>query len=172
VAKIPVDIVGAMLKHKNLDVTDYYSQPTHGILADAVDNYLFSIAAHVNVRQAVTRSPQELHELIEEAQDKYGTFTNVVGGTCVIHAPCIGKFACIGCPGLVPDPEKRPEVEWKKGWAQGQREMAAQYGLPFEVKSMERLERDCELILREMDQIEAYRSDEKRVALVQITRRR
>jgi len=63
VEKIPVDIVGEWLKQKNLDVTDYYSQPTEGMVADAADRYLARIAAHVHVGDAVRRSPTELRAL-------------------------------------------------------------------------------------------------------------
>ena len=57
VEKIPVDIVGEWLKQKNLDVTDYYSQPTEGMVADAADRYLARIATHLHVGDAVRRSP-------------------------------------------------------------------------------------------------------------------
>ncbi len=65
VEKIPVDIVGEWLKQKSLDVTDYYSQPTEGMVADAADRFLARIAAHVHVGDAVRRSPTELRALYE-----------------------------------------------------------------------------------------------------------
>src|SRR6266540_2370724 len=60
IEKIPIDIVGEWLKQKNLDVTDYYSQPTDSLVAEAADRYLARIAAHVHVGEAVRRSPLEL----------------------------------------------------------------------------------------------------------------
>jgi len=44
VEKIPIDIVGQWLKQKNLDVTDYYSQPTESMVAEAADRYLSRVA--------------------------------------------------------------------------------------------------------------------------------
>jgi hypothetical protein len=59
VEKSPADIVGARLKQKNLDVTDYYSQPTARMVGEAADQFLTRAAAHVHVGEAVRRSPDE-----------------------------------------------------------------------------------------------------------------
>ena len=63
VEKIPIDIVGAWLHQKNLRVTDYYSQPTESMVAEASDVFLSRVAAQINVSEAVLRSPDELLQL-------------------------------------------------------------------------------------------------------------
>lgn len=80
VEKIPLDVVGAWLKQKNLAVTDYYSQPTVGMVAAAADQYLSRVAAHIDVERAVLRSPAELRQLYEEARGRAGTLASVLDG--------------------------------------------------------------------------------------------
>jgi hypothetical protein len=162
VEKIPLDIVGEWLKQKSLDVTDYYSQPTESMVAEAVDLYLARVSVSVHIGQAVHRSPQELQQLYNEAKDKAGTLADVIGGQCVSHGFCAAKFACVGCPGKVPDPAKRLQLERHKIWAMTQVEYATQEGLLPESERMKQLARDCETELQEIDQIEAYRKDEER----------
>lgn len=169
---VPLDVLGIILKHKSLAVTDYYSQPTESVVAEATDRYFARIATHVSLQEAVLRSPEEIGRLVEEAQGKVGALSNVIGGECVINSPCIGQWACMGCAGHAPDPVKRSQVEEKKRWAETQMEMALREGLTVEFEQMKKLVRDCEATLREMAQIEAYRKDEKRDALVQLERRR
>lgn len=101
VEKIPIDIVGERLKQKNLDVTDYYSQPTESMVAKAADHYLSRIAVSVHLHKAVQRSPQELQKLYHEARGKVGTLAEVIGGHCISHGFCAAKFACVGCAGKV-----------------------------------------------------------------------
>lgn len=172
VEKIPLDIVGALLKQKNLDVTDYYSQPTESMVAEAHDQYLARSALHLNVGEALRRSPEELQALYHEAKGKAGTLAEVIGGHCVCHGFCAAKFACVGCAGKVPDPAKRGQLEQHRTWAMQQVEFATQEGLYPEAERMKQLIRDCETELQEMDQIEAYRRDEGHVAIVQIESRK
>ncbi len=172
VEKIPLDIVGAMLKQKNLNVTAYYSQVTPGMIADAHDGFLAGFAAQINVGEAVQRSPEELQQLIEEAQGKAGTFAEVMGGQCVMHGFCGAKFVCIGCPGKVPDPAKRAQVEKHMEWAGKQVQYATEEGLYPEAERMKQVVRDCATEIREKDQIEAYRKDEQRVPLITISPRK
>ncbi len=115
VEKIPIDIVGAWLHQKNLTITDYYSKPTESMVAEASDLFLSRVAAQINVREAVLRSPEELRQLYEGARGKAGTLADVIGGHCVSHGYCAAKFACVGCAGKVPDPAKRYQIERHKG---------------------------------------------------------
>ena len=48
VEKYPLDVVGAWLKQKNLAVTDYCSQPTADLIADAADDYLARFSRFLN----------------------------------------------------------------------------------------------------------------------------
>jgi hypothetical protein len=118
VEKIPVDIVGEWLKQRNLDVADYYSQPTEGMGADAADRYLARIAAHVHVGEAVRRSPTELRELYETARGKVGTLADVIGGHCVspVSAPPTSPASAV--PARRPI---RPSVSRSNGTAPGLR---------------------------------------------------
>lgn len=168
VEKIPLDVVGAWLKQKNLAVTDYYSQPTAGMVAAAADQYLSRVAAHIDVERAVLRSPEELRRLYEEARGRAGTLANVLGGQCVSHGFCTAKFACIGCAGKVPDPAKRHQVEAQRAWAVEQVRLATAEGLYPEARRMEQLLRDASAELKEMDLIERYRQDETRCAVIRL----
>lgn len=166
VEQIPIDIVGEWLKQKSLDVTDYYSKPTESMVGEAADQFLTRTAAHVRVAEAVRRTPQELQKLYEDARGKVGTLSEVIGGHCVSHGFCAAKFACVGCAAKVPDPAKRNQVERHKQWALMQVDFTTQEGLYPEAERMKQLVRDCETELSEMDQIDAYRRDEVRVARV------
>lgn len=168
VEKIPVDIVGAWLQQKNLLVTEYYSAPGPGQIAEAADRYLARIAAQIDVAEAVLRSPAELRRQYEEARGQAGTLTEVPGGTCTQHGFCAAKFACIGCAAKVPDPDKRPQVRHKQFWALQQVDYAVQEGLLAEAERMRQLARDCALEEQEMDQIEAYRRDAAQTPPLQI----
>jgi hypothetical protein len=168
VEKIPVDIVGAWLKQKNLDVTDYYSKPTASMVGAAADQFLARVAAHVQVGEAVRRSPAELRRAFEEARGKAGTLAQVTGGHCVSHGFCAAKFACVGCAGKVPEPTFRGQVERHKEWALMQVNFALQEGLLPEAERMRQLMRDCDAELQEMSQIEAFRQDEERVATIRV----
>jgi hypothetical protein len=167
VEKIPVDIVGEWLKQKHLDVTDYYSQPTDAMVADAADRYLARIAGHVQAADAVRRSPAELRALYAAARGKVGTLAEVIGGHCVSHGFCAAKF---GCAGKVPDPAKRHQVERHRAWAMAQVALAVEEGLHPEAERMKQLVRDCDTELDEMDQIDTYRRDEARAAHIHVTR--
>jgi hypothetical protein len=90
--------MGEMLKQKNLEVTDYYSQPTGSMVASAADTLLARFAAQLDVGDAVTHTPNEVRQLYEEARGKVGALAEVIGGHCVQPGFCPAKFACIGCP--------------------------------------------------------------------------
>jgi hypothetical protein len=172
VAKVPIDVVRAILKHKSLRVTEYYSQITEGLVAEAADEYLARIASNLDVRETVLRSPEELQKQFEEAERTIGTMTQVTGGDCTYHAPCYGRFVCVGCPSKVPDPAKRYQVEDKRRSAVERRDRCLEEGLLPEAEQMKQVIRNCDAELKEMGMIEDYRKDEERVALFQIERRR
>jgi hypothetical protein len=82
VEKYPLDVVGAWLKQKNLAVTDYYSQPTAGLITDAADEYLARFSTFLNAGQLIERTPEELRKLHDEARGRIGALADVVGGHC------------------------------------------------------------------------------------------
>lgn len=166
VLKIPKDVVREWLQQKDIDVTDYYSQPTDSMIAEHHDQLLMRFAASVNLGKHVLRAPEEQVRLFEEAAGKTGTLAEVEGGHCVSHGFCAAKFACIGCAGKVVDPSKRYQVERKKEWAKMQVDFCRAEGLMPEVNRLEQLIRDCDAELAEMDMIEHYRKDGNRVAFI------
>jgi hypothetical protein len=171
IEKIPVDLVGEWLKQKQLDVTEYYSHPTDTMIAEAADRYLARIAAHIDLGEAVRRSPPELQALYEASRGKVGTLAEVIGGHCVSHGFCAANFACVGCAGKVPDPAKRHQVERRRQWTTAQVPLATAEGLYPEAERMKQLIRDWDTELQEMDQIEAYRRDEARDATIHLAPR-
>lgn len=166
VLKIPKDVVREWLQQKDIDVTDYYSQPTDSMIAEHHDQLLMRHAAHIHLGKQVLRVPEEQVRLYEEAAGKTGTLADVEGGHCVSHGFCAAKFACIGCAGKVVDPTKRYQVERKKEWAKMQIDFCRAEGLLPEVNRLEQLIRDCDAELAEMDMIEHYRRDGNRVAFI------
>jgi len=72
---------------------------------------------------------------------------------------CPAKFACIGCSGNAPDPDRRYQIEVKKAWATEQATWAKGQGLFTEQRQMKQIQSDCELILEEMDLIVRARQD-------------
>jgi len=175
VEKLPIDIVGALLKQKDLEVTAYYSAATPTMIAEAADRFLAGFAARLDVGEAVLRAPEELRRQYEEAARAVGTLADVVGGQCTMHGFCPAQFACVGCSMKVPDPAQRRQVEEKRAWARAQLDWATREGLAPEAGRMEQLLRDCAAELKEMDMIEAYRQDEQHsppLRLIQPARRR
>lgn len=62
---------------------------------------------HINVTEAILRSPIELKEQYESAKKLVGTLTEVNGGYCTYHAFCFAQFACNGCKSESPRPKKK-----------------------------------------------------------------
>jgi hypothetical protein len=72
---------------------------------------------------------------------------------------CPVKFACIGCAGNAPDPERRYQIEAKRTWAVQQISWARREKLVAEERQMNRVIQDCDLILEEMTLMERARAD-------------
>lgn len=102
--KVDHDIIAEVLHQHDKSVTRYYAKPTPTQIATAAE-VLF--VDRINVATDVFRNPQEIKEMLDNAQDKIGALTEVIGGTCVVSNMCPVKFACIGCAGNAPDPKKR-----------------------------------------------------------------
>jgi hypothetical protein len=113
----------------------------------------------IDVAAEALRNPEEIGRMLQDAEGKIGALTEVIGGTCVISIFCPAKFACIGCAGNAPDPDKRYQIERKKAWAHQQEQWAVQERLPAEQRQMKQLQADCDLMLSEMDLIEIARAD-------------
>ncbi|AVK84829.1 hypothetical protein C3943_15345 [Lysinibacillus sp. B2A1] len=160
VEKIPLDIVGAWLHQKNIEVTDYYSAPTPSQVAQKADTWLKYTATHINITEAVKRSPEELQRMYEDAKNKVGTLNKVVGGVCTSHSFCPSKFQCVGCAAKVPEPDKKDELLKMKDWAQKSGQDWRTMGLLPEANRMNQVIRDCDKELQEIELMEAYKKDE------------
>ncbi len=172
VEQMPLDLVAEWLKQKNLEVTKYYSEMPAYMQAEERDAFLSRMAIHINVREAIIRSPEEIRKQGEEARRRTGTLAPVAGGDCTLHAFCPNQYSCIGCPAKAPDPEKRSQVMEKQRWAKEQLQYYTEEGLVLEAERMKRLLRDCEIELKEMDLMVAYRKDEQRVPIIKIEARK
>jgi len=78
----------------------------------------------------------------------------------VVSNLCPAKFACIGCSGNAPDPERRYQIETKRAWAREQSTWAHREHLPAEERQMKRVVQDCDLLLEAMTLIERARADQ------------
>lgn len=168
VEKIPVDIVGKWLHQKSVSVTNYYSRVTDSMVADAADQYLIAIANHIDVVDAVKRSPQQLRDIYIDASQKTGTLAKVTGGDCTSHGLCKAQFACVGCAAKVPDPAKKEQILHHKEWARKEMVFYREEGLLPEVNRLEKLIKDADLELQEIDLIEEYRKDEDVVGKIEV----
>lgn len=164
---LPIDLVAEWLKQKNLDVTRYYSQKTQQMVADEHASFVARLATQINVREAILRSPEEIRKQAESARKRIGILVPVCGGDCTLDAFCPNQFDCIHCPAKAPDPEKRSQVEEKRRWAEERLAYYEREGLVLEAEKMRQLVRACDLEIKEMEQIVAYRKDEIRVIQIQ-----
>lgn len=164
---LPIDLVARWLQQKNLEVTGYYSEMPEYMQLEQHSSFVARMATQINVREAILRSPEELKKQAEAAQKRIGILVPVCGGDCTLDMYCPNQFDCIHCPAKAPDPEKRHQVEEKKRWAEERLIYYEREGLVLETEKMRQLIRACDLELREMEQIVAYRKDETRVIQIQ-----
>jgi integrase len=162
--KVPVDIIAEILHQRDTTVTKYYSRPTETQVIEAAEMIFVD---RVDVAQEALRSPTEISRMLKEAEGKIGALTEVLGGTCVVANFCPAKFACIGCAGNAPDPDKRYQIEHKLAWAREQAAWAAKENLLAEARQMKHLVQDCELMVEEMDLIECARRDAAQSVVVE-----
>jgi len=130
-------------------------------------SFVARLATQINIREAILRSPEEIQKQAEAARRRVGMLVPVCGGDCTLDAFCPNQFDCINCPAKAPDPEKRYQVEEKRRWAEERLTHYEQERLVLEAEKMRQLLRACDLELKEIDQIGAYRKDETRVIQLQ-----
>ncbi|HEU5373934.1 MAG TPA: hypothetical protein VFV38_00700 [Ktedonobacteraceae bacterium] len=164
---LPLDLVAKWLQQKNLEVTGYYSEMPEYMQIEQHSSFIARLATQINVREAILRSPEEIQRQAEEARKRVGMLVPVVGGDCTLEVYCPNQFDCIHCPAKAPDPEKRSQVEEKRRWVEERFAYYEREGLVLETEKMRQLIRACDLELREMEQIVAYRKDETRVIQIQ-----
>ena len=164
---LPVDLVAKWLQQKNLEVTGYYSEMPEYMQIEQHSSFVARLATQINVREAILRSPEEIQKQAEEARRRVGMLVPVVGGDCTLEVYCPNQFDCIHCPAKAPDPEKRYQVEEKRRWAEERLAYYEREGLVLEAEKMRQLIRACDLEIKEMEQIVAYRKDETRVIQIQ-----
>jgi hypothetical protein len=168
---LPLDLVAEWLKQKNLDTTRYYSRKGQQEVAEEHASFVERLATEINIREAITRSPEEIRKLAEAARRRVGTLITVCGGECTFDGWCHNQFDCIRCPSKAPDPEKRYQVEEKLLNAEERLAYYEREGLVLEAEKMRHLIRNCHLELREMDLMTAYRKDSQRVIQIQPRKR-
>jgi hypothetical protein len=162
VGKLPLDVIGIMLKHKNPYVTEYYSRPTNEIVAEWADPFLDRLAAHLSEEGILAREPPALRAQYERAVEQVGTLFDVLGGDCTLHGICPIQFACIGCAANVPDPRKRHQVERELARCQERIAECLADNRVHEAERWRQHQRRCLVVLKEMDLLESYQQDEER----------
>lgn len=151
-----------ILNQKYLDVTRYYGRPTPRQIAERSHGLMLQISQCIDVGELLVRSPEEIQQMLLNAQQTHGTLTRTRGGKCLLAGECPILFACIGCAAKAPDPACRGEVEETKQLTLIQIERAQKRGLTLEALQYEKKLKQCETELREMDLMELYRADELR----------
>jgi integrase len=153
---VPVEVIAKILHQRHLEVTQYYSKPTKQQVIEAAE---LMFVERIDIAAEALRSPDEIGKMLRDAEGQVGALTEVVGGTCVVSNMCPVKFACIGCAGNAPDPERRYQIEAKRTWAVQQISWARREKLVAEERQMNRVIQDCDLILEEMTLMERARAD-------------
>lgn len=160
---VPADIVARLLHQRHVEVTQYYARPTTQQVVEAAE-LLF--VDRIDVAAEAVRHPKEIGQLLRDAEGQIGALSEVLGGTCVVGNMCPAKFACIGCAGNAPDPDRRVQIDTKRRWAEQQIRWATKEGLYAEQRQMTQLVRDCDVVLQEMDLIAAARKDGQQTVVV------
>jgi hypothetical protein len=160
---VPVEVIAQILHQRHVEVTRYYTRPTKQQVMQAAE-LLF--VDRIDMAAEALRSPDEIAQMLRKAEGQIGALTEVLGGTCVVSNMCPAKFACVGCSGNAPDPERRYQIEKKRSWALQQIAWANREGLPAEERQMKQLVQDCDLMLEEMGLIERARSDSRQQVVV------
>jgi hypothetical protein len=162
VENVPIDIVAALLHHKDTHITSYYSAPTREQVMEQHQSFLDALATQLgDLDTAAARLPEELREQLEEARKHVGPLNRVPGGSCTCYGLCPIAFECVGCVYLVPDPANRIDIVERRQAAEYWLRRADVLGLGPEVAKMQALIQQCDVVLYEMDMIEAYRRDEQ-----------
>ncbi|MDQ8738153.1 site-specific integrase [Paenibacillus sp. LHD-38] len=170
--KLPIDIVKEILHQKNIEVTGYYSQPTHGQIGQAVSDLHDNWMSYIDIQQGILRSPEELQRFYKEYSDKVGTMSKVVGGICTTDAVCPTKMACMGCAAKVPRPEFKTEIHQFLEWAVDSEKRFKTLNLPLEAKKMKLVQSRARNELKEIELVEKYVKDEKYDPTVRINKQR
>jgi hypothetical protein len=160
---VPADIVARLLHQRHVEVTQYYARPTTQQVVEAAE-LLF--VDRIDVAAEAVRHPDEIARLLRDAEGQVGALSEVLGGTCVVGNMCPAKFACIGCAGNAPDPDRRGQIDTKRRWAEQQIQWATKEGLYAEQRQMTLLVRNCDVVLQEMDLIAAARKDDQQAMVV------
>ncbi|WP_342567774.1 site-specific integrase [Psychrobacillus sp. FSL K6-4046] len=156
-----IDIVAKILHQRDTGVTEYYSEPTPSQVAQSVSDLHDVISDYVDLDEAVLRSPEELEKELEEYKQQVGVFNNVLGGTCVTAFVCPTKMQCLGCQAKIPQPEKKHELEEVIELSKDMEKRFTAMNLPVEVKKAKAMRKHARNELKEIEQIEKYREEEK-----------
>lgn len=108
---IPLEEIMVLLKHVNMAMTDYYSQPSPEDLHRQLGPALTALAGLAGIDPASIRSPAEIQALAHGALKRYGALRRTPGGNCAVFTPCEVQFQCATCPHYIPDPARRAEVQ-------------------------------------------------------------
>jgi len=162
ILKLPLDLVGAMMHHKSLEVTAYYSAPTHAMTAEAADSFIDEVAMRVSVEETKRTGPKPLQMALADAEAKVGTHGDVLGGTCSMDGECQEHFQCVGCKAKVVDPARKDDVQDHKEWNLRRADELRGRGLAIPAAQHEEQAHKADAELKEMGMIDAYRRDELR----------
>ena len=159
--ELPIDVVAIILNQRDLDVTGYYSQPTHSQVANIVTDFHTSMNTQVDMMREVLRQPEELQDLFERQREISGPFSKTVGGTCVTNKICPTKLACVGCGTKIPEPEQKHELLDYLEWAEKTKQFYEEKGFNLEVMKMKKTIHDAKVELKEIAKVEEYRRDKE-----------
>ncbi|TQR37229.1 site-specific integrase [Lysinibacillus sphaericus] len=157
---VSTDILAIILHQRDLNITDYYSEPTQSQVAQQVSEYHDIIMDYIDIDEAVLRSPEELQQEFREYKENVGVLNNVIGGVCVTNMVCPTKMACIGCQAKIPQPEKKHELEEVIELSRDMEKRFSAMNLPIEVKKAKEMRRHARTELKEIELIEQYRKEE------------
>ncbi|PFZ06326.1 integrase [Bacillus pseudomycoides] len=159
--ELPIDVVAMILNQKDLEITEYYSQPTQNQVSNIVADFHTSMNTQVDMMKEVLRQPEELQALFERQREISGPLSKTVGGTCVTNKICPTKLACVGCSTKIPEPEQKRELIDYLEWAEKTKVFYEEKGFNLEVMKMTKTIHDAKVELKEIALIEEYRRDKE-----------
>lgn len=157
---VATDIVAKPLHQRDLNVTDYYSEPTQSQVVQGVSELQDIIMDYIDLDEAILRSPEELQKEFIEYKEKVGIANNVIGGVCVTNSVCPVKMACLGCQAKIPQPEKKHELEEVIELSRDMEKRFSAMNLSIEVKKAKAMRKHARTELKEIELIEQYRKEE------------
>jgi hypothetical protein len=127
--EVPAEAVAYVLHHKQVglaipEATQYYSQQTQEQQLQALAEFLETVedqATSIVLSMPDERTLSQMDDDLRDVFERWHTLLETAFGFCGRAGLCPrghNRSLCLGCPHLVPNPDKRPEaIKWRAAYA-------------------------------------------------------